>query len=189
MTTKEQIVAEARRVFERYGYNKTSLGDIAYAAQKGRRTIYSYFSNKEDVFKAVIEEEIDMVVKTMRDFIESPIHADEKLRMYMHLRMDAVKRLTVYYDAIRRDLIENLAVIEKIRKRYDEMETGMIKQMLDEGNQQNIFEVPDTEMVAAAIVLAIKGFELPFILGTYQFDHDRLIDPLIMLFYRGIIKG
>jgi len=186
MTTKEQILVEARKVFEKYGYNKTSLGDIAQAAQKGRRTVYTYFESKEDIFKAVIEIEIEALVSSMQQFISSDLQADKKLRQYMHLRMDAVKQLTLYFDAIRRDLIDNLSVIERIRKQYDTMEVALIGKILDQGVSEKVFDIGDTQMVASAIVLAIKGFELPLIFGQPSFDHQKLIDPLISLFYKGI---
>lgn len=187
MTTREQILMEARRVFEKFGYNKTSLADIAQASQKGRRTLYTYFNSKEEIFKSVIEVEIEVLVKTIQEFISTPLPADEKLRQYGHIRMEAVQRLTVYYDAIRRDLVENLGIIERIRKKYDEIEISLIKQILDEGVEQKIFEIDDTQLVAGAMVMAIKGFELPLILGDDSFDYERFIDPLITLFYKGIL--
>lgn len=187
MTTREHILMEARKVFEKFGYNKTSLADIAQASQKGRRTLYTYFNNKEEIFKAVIEIEIEGLVEKMQEFINTPMPADEKLRQYGHIRMDAVRRLTVYYDAIRRDLVDNLGIIERIRKKYDEMEISLIKQMLDQGVEQKIFEIADTHLVAGAMVMAIKGFELPLILGDDSFDYERFIDPLITLFYKGIL--
>jgi AcrR family transcriptional regulator len=188
MTTKELILSEARKVFGKFGFNKTSMSDIALAARKGRRTIYSYFTSKEEVFKAVIEVEIDALAKTLQELIDSPLRADEKLRQYMQTRMNAVKMLTIYYDAIRRDLVENLAYIEKIRKKYDEMEMKMIRKILDEGVAQNVFEIKDTKIVAGAIVLASKGFELPLIMGQEGYDHSSMIEPLIDVFYKGILK-
>lgn len=188
MTTKDLILIEARKVFEKFGFNKTSMADIAHAARKGRRTIYSYFTSKEEVFKAVIEVEIDALAKTLQELIDSPLKADDKLRQYMQTRMNAVKMLTIYYDAIRRDLVENLAFIEKIRKKYDKMEMEMIRKILDEGVAQNVFEIKDTRIVAGAIVLASKGFELPLIMGQEGYDHSSMIEPLIDVFYKGILK-
>lgn len=188
MTTKDQILEEARKVFEKFGYNKTSMADIAQAAHKSRRTIYGYFLSKEEIFKSVIEVEIEALAKKLQELIDRAMAADEKLREYMHIRMNAVKMLTVYYDAIRRDLSENLFMIEKIREKYDKKESAMIKRILDEGVSQAVFDIHDTQLVADAIVLATKGFELPLIMGQDGYDQDLLIDPLINLFYRGIQK-
>ncbi|MDX9940774.1 MAG: TetR/AcrR family transcriptional regulator [Bacteroidales bacterium] len=187
MTTKEQILSEARKVFEKFGYNKTSMSDIAQAARKSRRTLYSYFANKEEIFQAVIEVEIDALAGTLSELIEKPIPACNKLREYMHIRMNAVKKLTIYYDAIRRDLSDNLGLIEKIRRNYDKMEREMISLMLKQGVKEGAFRITDPQLVAGAIVMATKGFELPLIMGQDGYDHNQLIDPLIDMFYHGIL--
>lgn len=106
----------------------------------------------------------------------------------MHIRMNAVKDLTVYYDALREDVVNNLGLMENIRKEYDRMEVEMIKKILDEGNTKGVFEIADTGLVAEAIVLATKGFELPIFMGRSDYDHNRLINPLIELLYQGIKK-
>ncbi len=63
-----------------------------------------------------------------------------------------------------------------------------IKNILDEGNEKGVFEIADTGLVAEAIVLATKGFELPIFMGRSDYDHNRLINPLIELLYQGIKK-
>lgn len=186
--TKEQILSEARRVFERFGYTKTSMADIAIAARKGRRTLYTYFISKEEVFKAVIKIEVDAVIIQLRENLDSKLPPAEKLKAHMHLRMNAVRDLTLYYDAMRQELKENLGLIENVRVEYDEMEREMIEQILNEGVELNHFDITNTSMVAGAIVLATKGFELPLYMGQPDYSPTDLIDPLMQLFYRGILK-
>lgn len=188
MQTKEMILQEARKVFEKFGFNKTSMADIALAARKGRRTIYTYFTSKEEVFRAVIEVEVKVLASNLQEIINSMLPANEKLRKYMRIRMNAVKELTVYYDALRQDLMNNLGMIENLRKEYDLLETSMIKTILDEGVEQNEFEIENTQLVAQSIVLASKGFELPIYMNQQDYDPEPLIDPLIDLFYKGILK-
>jgi AcrR family transcriptional regulator len=188
MDTRDIIVSAARRVFEKFGFSKTSMSDIAQAARKGRRTLYMHFTSKEDVFRAVIDTEVTALAKQLQDLISQPQPSDEKLRQYMHIRMNAIKDLTIYYDAMRQDLRNNLGLIENLRKQYDDMETEMIQCILDEGVTDGIFDIDDTALVARSIVLASKGFELPIYMGQSSYDHNSLIDPLIDLFYKGISR-
>ena len=45
---KKQIILDiATRLFSRYGYNKTSLDEVASEAQIAKGTVYYYFSSKE----------------------------------------------------------------------------------------------------------------------------------------------
>jgi len=49
------IVLAALELFTRYGYRKTSIDDIAEAAQVAKRTVYLHFENKAAVFLAILE--------------------------------------------------------------------------------------------------------------------------------------
>src|SRR5712664_4735752 len=49
------IVLAALELFTRYGYRKTSIDDIAEAAQVAKRTVYLHFENKAAVFRAILE--------------------------------------------------------------------------------------------------------------------------------------
>lgn len=188
MTSKEQIIKAARKVFERFGFNKASMGDIATASRKGRRTIYTHFSGKEEVFRAVIDTEVQKLADKLRVLISQEISPKEKLRQYMQTRMNDLRELTIYYDALRRDIVSDINYMEDIRKEYDRMEVEMLKAILDEGNALDEFDIADTFLVSEAIVLAAKGFELPIFLGRSDYDHNRLINPLIDLLFEGIKK-
>jgi AcrR family transcriptional regulator len=188
MNTKDLILEEARKVFERFGFNKTSMADIATAARKGRRTIYTYFTSKEEVFRAVIDTEVSKLAEILQQIIAQPLPPEDKFRLYILTRMNAVKTLTTYYDALREDFMNNLGMIEDLRQQYDELEARMIKTILDEGVEKNHFKIADTDVVARAIVFATKGFELPMYRGDRNYDHNKLIEPLINVLFHGISK-
>jgi AcrR family transcriptional regulator len=47
--TRRAIVDAATELFERDGYDETTIADIAAAAEIGTRTFFSYFASKEDL--------------------------------------------------------------------------------------------------------------------------------------------
>jgi AcrR family transcriptional regulator len=49
------IVLAGLRLFTQYGYRKTSIDDIARAAQVAKRTVYLHFENKAAVFLAILD--------------------------------------------------------------------------------------------------------------------------------------
>jgi TetR/AcrR family transcriptional repressor of mexJK operon len=65
-TPRERILAAAEQLFFRNGY-ATSLDGIALAAGVARQTLYSHFSNKENLFTAVFDRIIVRNVAPMRD--------------------------------------------------------------------------------------------------------------------------
>src|ERR1700680_2240502 len=48
------IVLAGLQLFTRHGYRKTSIDDIAQAAQVAKRTVYLHFENKAAVFLAIL---------------------------------------------------------------------------------------------------------------------------------------
>jgi len=56
--TRKQLVAAARRIFARDGFEMARLEDIAAAAGKTRGAFYAHFHDKEDVFFAIFEEDM-----------------------------------------------------------------------------------------------------------------------------------
>ena len=48
--TRQKLVDVARQLFAQNGLEATTMNMIAVASQKGRRTLYTYFKNKEEIF-------------------------------------------------------------------------------------------------------------------------------------------
>ena len=58
---RNAIVMAGLQLFTQYGYRKTSIDDIADAAQVAKRTVYLNFENKAAVFLAILEYLTDQV--------------------------------------------------------------------------------------------------------------------------------
>ena len=44
--TRDMLIDVARQLFAKDGVENTTMNDIAKASNKGRRTLYTYFKNK-----------------------------------------------------------------------------------------------------------------------------------------------
>ncbi len=66
--TRATLVAAARTVFERDGFLDARITDITKEAGVASGTFYTYFDNKEEAFKAVVEEvQEDMLHPRLRE--------------------------------------------------------------------------------------------------------------------------
>jgi AcrR family transcriptional regulator len=52
------IISNARILFQKEGYNGTTLEDIAVAADIGIGTIYNYYHSKADLFLSIVTDEL-----------------------------------------------------------------------------------------------------------------------------------
>ena len=58
LKTRAKLVDVARQLFAKKGVEDTTMNDIAQASKKGRRTLYTYFKSKEQIYMAVVESEL-----------------------------------------------------------------------------------------------------------------------------------
>ena len=70
--TRQKLVDVARQLFAKKGIENTTMNDIAVASGKGRRTLYTYFKSKEDVYYAVIASELENLNGSLTNWTRWP---------------------------------------------------------------------------------------------------------------------
>ena len=73
------LVDVARQLFAKKGIANTTMNDIAVASGKGRRTLYTYFNRKEEIFSAVIESELERLSEKLDEVANKKIPPQEKI--------------------------------------------------------------------------------------------------------------
>jgi AcrR family transcriptional regulator len=185
---REMLVQAARLVFARFGYKKTALDDIAHEARKGKSTIYYYFKSKDDIFKAVIDAEAEIRVKTIEEKISQIEDPIQKLKTYINVRMLTLKMVVNYYEAIKNDLLDNLYFVNSLRSDHFVEEVQRVKELLEEGIQKKVYTIQNPELTAKTIVTALHGFEVPFILKNVS-DEDlkKSVDEMLNILFYGMV--
>lgn len=65
MGKKEDIIVSARELFIKYSFEKVSMDEIARKAGVTKKTVYSYFHDKQEIFLYFISEELEKMKKKM----------------------------------------------------------------------------------------------------------------------------
>ncbi len=184
---KENIITAAQVIFMRYGFRKTTMDEIAYAARKGKSSLYYYFKSKEDVFQAVVEKEAAVLRTEIGLKVNGYGSAREKLRAYIFVRMKGFKNWGNFYYALKDEYLSNYDFIEKIRAKYDESEVNSITQIIQAGIRSGEFKGLNAGLTAKTVLIAMKGLEIPLIaekdLGV---DFEKEIDDMLEILFHGI---
>ena len=172
--TKAKLVDVARQLFAKMGVENTTMNDIALASKKGRRTLYTYFKSKEDIYMAVVESELDMLSDMMKRVAEKNISPDEKMIEMIYTRLDAVKEVVFRNGTLRANFFRDIWRVEKVRKRFDAKEILLFKDVLREGVEKGVFRIDDIDMTAELVHYCVKGIEVPYIRGHIgaKFDDE-----------------
>src|SRR5579883_130645 len=80
--TRHALLAAARRIFARDGFEACRIEDIAAAAGYTRGAFYAHFRAKEDLFFAIFEQEARRRIEQMRALLEGAADPIPALRSF-----------------------------------------------------------------------------------------------------------
>ena len=163
--TRQMLVDVARQLFAKNGVANTTMNDIALASGKGRRTVYTYFSSKEEVYYAVIEGELERLSDKLDEVASKKIRPQEKIIELIYTHLSMIKETVVRNGNLRAEFFRNRWTVEKVRKNFDEDEIELFRKVYAEGKADGEFDIDNVDLVADITHYCIKGLEVPFIYG------------------------
>lgn len=186
---KLRLLGEARSIFARFGYNKTTVDDIAKAAGKGKSTFYYYFSSKEEIFKGVIEKEANLFRAKLIESISIKASPIDKIKNYILTRLLSFKELVNLFTAISSGEMDQISFIDDIRKKYEQEQVNIIKMVLLESINNEEVNVDDIDLVTEAMAVILKGLEYHLMFKPDEIlEVESKVDKVLDLVFRGIAK-
>lgn len=172
LKTRAKLVDVARQLFAKKGVEATTMNDIAVASKKGRRTLYTYFKSKDQIYMAVVESELKMLSDTMDKVAKKPTVPDEKILELITTHLDIIKMAVYRNGTLRADFFRDIWRVEAMRKYFDSNEIKLFREVLKEGKEQGLFDIDNVEITADILHYCIKGIEVPYIRGQIGEDLD-----------------
>lgn len=172
LKTRAKLVDVARQLFAKKGVEDTTMNDIAQASKKGRRTLYTYFKSKEQIYMAVVESELEMLSTQMEKAVSKPVSPDKKILELIMTHLDAIKMVVYRNGTLRADFFRDIWRVEAMRKEFDRKEIALFRRVLHEGKEQNLFDIDNVEITADILHYCIKGIEVPYIRGQIGEELD-----------------
>ena len=163
--TRQTIVDVARQLFAKNGVEGTTMNDIALMSGKGRRTLYTYFKSKDEVYYAVIESELERLSDRLAELAVKKVRPQEKIIELIYTHLSMIKETVVRNGNLRAEFFRNIWMVEKVRKSFDEDEIELFKRVYADGKAEGEFDIDNIDLVAEITHYCIKGLEVPYIYG------------------------
>ena len=163
--TRQLLVDVARQLFAKKGLENTTMNDIAQSSGKGRRTLYTYFKSKEDIYYAVIESELERLSEKMDEVAARRIPPQEKVIELIYTHLSQIRETVVRNGNLRAEFFRNIWRVENVRKHFDLAEVELFRKVFAEGKAEGEFDIENVNLVADICHYCIKGLEVPYIYG------------------------
>lgn len=188
--TKQKLLEVSRQLFAKHGVENTTMNEIAEASGFGRRTLYTHFKNKNDIYRAVIGSELEKMHISLQRMVQQDLPPDEKLLMFTFARLNVIKDVVRRNGTLRADFFRNIWLVENVRKEFDKKEMQYLETILTDGCNSGTFELKDVAKTAEILHYALKGLEVPVIRGVLNLRYDNVEDKEIInnLIFKGLNK-
>jgi AcrR family transcriptional regulator len=154
---EEAIIEAAQKRFGIYGVEKTSMREIADDVHMSKGSLYYYFPDKENLYKAVIEKEQSEFLKTLEEDLKNIIDPSDCLRKF------ALTRLTYFKDLLNLSRIrpeafsEYQPLVANSFNNFREKEKKIIMRIMKRGINSGQFSIKSTYESATLFLDLLRG--------------------------------
>jgi len=166
---KSQILAATEARFSQYGYNKTTMAEIARDCGMSAANLYRYFDSKLAIGAAIAnqcllekDKELGLIV------VDSSLSSADKLQAFIQFILHYTfnhftesPRLNELIDAI---TIQCPDVIQAHRQ----SSVDLLRQLLEQGKNSGEFSFENLDETAEAVNTAISIFYLPSVMPMFS---------------------
>ena len=177
--TRALLVDVARQLFAKNGFEDTSMNDIAVAANRGRRTLYTYFNSKEEIYLAVIQTELERLYERMEEVARKSIPPEEKMVQLIFAHLEVMKEAAYRNGNLRAEFFRDVWKVESVRKNFDKNEINLFRRIMNEGIDKGVFDIRNVRLSAEIMHYCLKGCEVPYIYGRYAVQTAEELYPYV----------
>ena len=161
--TRRALLEAAYELIDEAGTAEVSLAEIALSAGIGRTTLYDYFSDRDDLIAALVEEELPVVISELIEEVDETLSIDERLAQLAVKTVEFVATDRVYGVILHREVGRmSLEAQERIRASHSDLSSTMAG-LYRSGVEKGIFDplppalagrlIQDTIMSAARVLI------------------------------------
>jgi len=189
---RQEMLATALDLFSQKGYHNVSMHEIAAQAEFAIGTLYKFFQNKEDLYRALVLEQCDKFEDALIQAIETPEDEIEKLRNYVRTRSERFRSNLPF---VRLFLAESRGVSfsikaglnEELRKRYYNF-LERLATIFERGiKNQRFKKIAAPYYLAAALDSIIDASLLLWLDAPDRHPYPEDPDTILNIFFKGLI--
>jgi AcrR family transcriptional regulator len=191
-TQRQEMLAAALALFSERGFRNVSMQEIAEKAEFAVGTLYKFFRNKEDLYKALIREQVDTFDDALGIAIGEPNPEIEKLRKYVKVKGELfrsnVSMIRLYFAETQGACFNVKAGLDsETRERYGNF-LKKLASVFESGMKRKRFrKIADPYSLAIALDSITNAFLLLWLEEPERHPYPEDPDAILNIILKGLI--
>lgn len=187
---RKEILKVALELFSERGYHNVSMEEIARRAEFGVGTLYTFFHNKEELYKAMVLEKVEEFhsslmaalnisgseYKRIKNFVESVIRVFMKNLKFVKIYLTETRGIPFKLKA---------GLDKKIKDQYEDI-LRKLADIFADGIKRKVFRKIDPYLLA----VALDGIASSFLIQHLEHPHKHPFDAdlILTIFFKNVLK-
>jgi TetR/AcrR family transcriptional regulator len=190
---RQEMLSAALGLFSEKGYHNVSMHEIAEKAEFAIGTLYKFFKNKEDLYKALVLEQADTFHDTLTKAIQESDDEIEKLRNYVRVKGEIfranVSVIRLYFAETRGASFNVMAGLDlEIRERYGQF-LQTLASVFERGMRRKRFEkIADPYYLAIALDSLTNAFLFLWLEAPERHAYPKDPDTILDILFKGLVE-
>lgn len=187
---REEILACALDLFSENGFHNISMHEIAQKSEFAIGTLYKFFQNKEDLYKALVLDECSKLDAAFTKALEEPDNEIDKLRSYVRTQGEMLQT-----NFIRLFLAESRGISysiktgldQELRNKYNSF-LSKLAQVFESGIKNKRFrEIASPYYLAVSLDNIIHAFLLLCLEDRDKHPFPKDPDTILNIFFNALL--
>jgi AcrR family transcriptional regulator len=169
---RDAILHAAWGLIRHYGYNKTTIDDIAREAKVGKGTVYLYFKSKKEIMLSLTDLTNERITRELERIASGDQSPEERIRACVLYRLmtlfDLVNRYPHSEDVIASILPEIVERLDRYVRRHGEL----LGQIVSEACSAGIFVSADPATTGQLLANLFEFMTPPY----YRFNSRKSLE-------------
>lgn len=194
LTQRQEMMAAAVELFSKKGYRKVSMHEVAEKAEFAIGTLYKFFQNKEDLYKALILEKFYKFHEALTKAIAEPDDEIQKLRNYVKAKGEVFRAnlpmIRLYFVETHGARFNVMAGFDaEIRQRRGDFMKSFAA-IFESGMKRNRFKaIADPYHLAVALDSITNAFLLLWLEEPEHHPYPEDPDTILNILFKGLLDG
>jgi len=189
---RQEMLAAALELFSEKGFHNVSMHEIAKNSEFAIGTLYKFFKNKEELYKALVLERTDNFHKAITMAIQEPDDEIEKLREYVRVKgqvfRDNVSVIRLYFAETRGASFNIMAGLDReIRERYGHFLETLASIFKSGMRKKRFMRIADPYHLAAALESLTNTFLFLWAEAPERHPYPEDPDIILNILFKGLI--
>ncbi len=189
---RQEMLAAALELFSEKGFHNVSMQEIAQKSEFAIGTLYKFFKNKEDLYKALMLEQAEKFREALTNAIEESTDEIEKLRNYVKTKgqffRENISMVRLYFAETRGASFNITAGLDReIRDRYVPFLETLASIFKNGIERKRFVKIADPYYLAISIESLTNGFLFLWLEAPERHPYPEDPDTILNILFKGLV--